>query len=205
MISLLSPTLSLIFWALINFVTRLYQIRKNVLLLDQKSHFFRKFIPLFASGRLVGMHMVIIFNTADCGVTALVDRNVTLNYSSTLEGAVLTLTCENDITTDEQVIHVTCHSNGSWIPDPAQFTCSSFTTVPTGAITYPRIERNNNFPLSVHSLTKYFFLKCRNLIHTDWNQSCEFDGYSFINNYYYVCHKLNSDLFYWICLWLGWS
>ena len=28
------------------------QICKNVPLLDQKSHFFRKFVPLFASGRL---------------------------------------------------------------------------------------------------------------------------------------------------------
>ena len=79
--------------------------------------------------------MVIILNTADCGVPALADRNVTLKYCSTLEGAVLTLTCENDITTDEQVLHVTCHSSGSWIPDPAQFTCSPFTTVLPGTET----------------------------------------------------------------------
>ena len=32
-----------------------YQICKNVPLLDQKSCFFRNFVPLFASGRLVGM------------------------------------------------------------------------------------------------------------------------------------------------------
>ena len=36
---------------------------------------------------------------------------------------VLTLTCEND--TSEQILHVTCHRNGSWIPDPTQFTCAS--------------------------------------------------------------------------------
>ena len=72
------------------------------------------------------------YNAADCGVP-LVDRNVTLNYSSTLEGAVLILTCKND-TTVEQILHLTCHSSGNWIPDPAQFTCSelSFTTVPPG-------------------------------------------------------------------------
>ena len=33
----------------------IYQICKNVPLLDQKSRFFRKFVPLFASCRLVGM------------------------------------------------------------------------------------------------------------------------------------------------------
>jgi hypothetical protein len=61
-----------------------------------------------------------------------VERNVTLNYSSTLEGSVLTLTCENDTSTDEQTLSVTCDSSGNWIPDPAQFTCSEFTTVPSG-------------------------------------------------------------------------
>ena len=73
-------------------------------------------------------------------------------YSSTLDldGSVLTLTCENNTSRsiDEQILHLTCHSNGSWIPDPAQFTCSSFTTMPTGAITYPRIERNNDCIMS---------------------------------------------------------
>jgi hypothetical protein len=63
-----------------------------------------------------------------------VERNVTLNYSSTLEGSVLTLTCENDTSrfTEEQILSVTCHSSGNWIPDPTQFTCSKFTTVPPG-------------------------------------------------------------------------
>jgi hypothetical protein len=60
-----------------------------------------------------------------------VDRNVTPNYSSTLEGSVLTLikSCENDT---EQIFYVTCQSSGNWIPDPIQFTCSKFTTVPSG-------------------------------------------------------------------------
>ena len=68
--------------------------------------------------------------TADCGEPVL---NAKLNYSSTLEGSVLILTCENDTSTDKQTLSVTCHSNGSWIPDPADFTCSSFTTVPSGS------------------------------------------------------------------------
>ena len=83
--------------------------------------------------------LTAIYNAADCGVP-LVDRNVMLNYcnSSTLEGAILTLTCENDIniTADKLVLNVTCHINGSWIPNPAQFTCSSFATVPSGVETY---------------------------------------------------------------------
>ena len=61
------------------------------------------------------------------------DRNVKLNYSSTLNGSILNLTCKNEMFntnmyTDEQILNVTCHSNGNWIPDPAEFTCSSFTT-----------------------------------------------------------------------------
>ena len=66
------------------------------------------------------------------------NRNVKLNYTSTLDGSVLILTCENEMsnmsTTDEQILSVTCHSNGSWTPDPAEFieSCSPFTTVPPG-------------------------------------------------------------------------
>ena len=65
------------------------------------------------------------------------DRNVTLNYNSTLAGSssVLVLTCEGDIpavSIIKQIITVTCHSSGNWIPDPAQFTCSRPTTVPSG-------------------------------------------------------------------------
>ena len=68
---------------------------------------------------------------ADCGVPV---SNAKLNYSSTLEGSVLILTCENDTFTDKQTLSVTCHSNGSWIPDPADFTCSSFITAPSGTV-----------------------------------------------------------------------
>ena len=56
-----------------------------------------------------------------------------MTLTSTLEGSILILTCENDISTDELTLSVTCHSNGSWIPNPAQFTCSPIsTTVPPG-------------------------------------------------------------------------
>ena len=70
------------------------------------------------------------------------NSNVKLNYNSTLEGSVLILTCENDIssmhmnTTDEQFLNATCHSNGNWIPDPAELSCLSFTTVPSGIFYY---------------------------------------------------------------------
>ena len=64
-------------------------------------------------------------HTVDCGVP-LVNRNVKLNYNSTLDGSVLIVTCENKISSiDEQILNVTCHNNGNWIPDPAEFTCSS--------------------------------------------------------------------------------
>ena len=59
------------------------------------------------------------------------DINVILNYNSTLEGSrsILILTGENDISV---IKTMTCHSSGNWIPDPAQFTCSPSTTVPSG-------------------------------------------------------------------------
>ena len=91
---------------------------------------------------------------ADCGVSFVDRYYVKLNYSSTLDGAVLILTCENVIsivnTTEEQILGVTCHDNGSWIPDPAEFIescssqgnlikkkfCSSFTTVLPGTVIF---------------------------------------------------------------------
>ena len=68
------------------------------------------------------------YHTADCGLSP--DRNVKLNYSSTLEDSVLTLTCENEISLNETTLNVTCGSNGSWIPDPADFiqSCSPTTS-----------------------------------------------------------------------------
>ena len=70
------------------------------------------------------------FHTADCGVP-LMSSNVELNYTSTLEGAVLTFTCKNEMSnisiTNETIFNVTCHSSGNWIPDPAVLikSCSS--------------------------------------------------------------------------------
>ena len=63
------------------------------------------------------------------------NRYVKLNYSSTLKGSLLILACDNEMsnmnTTDEEILNVTCHSNGNWIPNPADFikSCLPFTTV----------------------------------------------------------------------------
>ena len=56
-----------------------------------------------------------------------------LDYSSTLAGSLLTLTCEDEMSlnsTTETTLNVTCHSNGSWIPNPADFIqfCLPFST-----------------------------------------------------------------------------
>ena len=65
------------------------------------------------------------------------DRSIKLNYSSTLQGSVLTLTCENEINMNatEEFLNVTCDSSGHWIPNPADFiqACSllNFSTVTT--------------------------------------------------------------------------
>ena len=82
--------------------------------------------------------IVYTLHTANCGVP-LVDRSVMLNYSSTLEGSVLiNIDLWNEISnmnaTDEQVLKVTYHSNGHWIPDPAQFPCSLSTTPLSGIV-----------------------------------------------------------------------
>ena len=144
----------------------------------------------------------IFVHTADCGVP-LVNKNVTLNYSSTLGGSVLVLTCENEMsnmnTTDEQVLTVTCHSNGNWIPDPADFTCSSFTTILPGIIhsvhmgivglcfvkTKPNFFSLHGYTnddvmifrytllIDVSTISIIYFAQCRNVItdtsSTDWN------------------------------------
>ena len=68
------------------------------------------------------------------------DRNIKLDYSSTLEGSILTLICENEISngnateSDAEILTVTCDSNGRWIPDPADFieSCSPSTDQPPG-------------------------------------------------------------------------
>ena len=75
-------------------------------------------------------------HAADCRVP-VVNRNVMLNYSSTLDSSVAILTCvhmSNVGSTDEQILNVTCHSNGSWIPDPAEFICLSSTTALPGTM-----------------------------------------------------------------------
>ena len=79
---------------------------------------------------------------ADCGLP-LVDRNINLNYNSTLEGSRLTLTCENEMSnintgtqTNKQILNVTCHRNGNWVPEPAYFIecCSTVATTPSGSM-----------------------------------------------------------------------
>ena len=85
---------------------------------------FNHFIAIFNTWHNIIIINGYIMHTADCGVP-LVNSNIKLNYSSALDGSVLILTCENEIssinTTDEEILIVTCHNNGSWIPNPAQF------------------------------------------------------------------------------------
>ena len=85
--------------------------------------------------------MAINYHTADCGLP-LMDGNIKLDYSSTLEDSVLTLTCENEMSnmntteSDAKILNVTCDSNGRWIPDPTDFipSCSPFTDQPPGIL-----------------------------------------------------------------------
>jgi hypothetical protein len=108
-----------------------------------------------------------IRNAADCGVPQL-DRNVTLNYISTLEGSVVILTCENNTATDEQILYVTCQRSGNWIPDPTQFTCSEFTTVPSGTEilihSSPDPRSNSGNKINIYHTTRFYY--CRNDVYT---------------------------------------
>ena len=67
----------------------------------------------------------VYLHAALCGIPVL-NSNINLHFSSTLAGSVLILTCQNDTVTDhdEQILIATCHRNGSWIPNPAQYKCA---------------------------------------------------------------------------------
>ena len=75
-------------------------------------------------------------------------------YSSTLDGSVLILTCNDTFNiTDEQILIVICHSDGNWIPDPAKFTFSSFTTILPGIF---KVHLSTNSSSSnYHALSRY--------------------------------------------------
>ena len=135
------------------------------------------------------------------------DRNIKLNYSSTLEGSVLTLTCENEMSlkSTTETLSVTCDSNGSWIPNPADFiqSCSPFSTTvsPTTGTNYFStliIIMYYYYTLLLiiiySGLLLFIFLSYRNL------DSLVMDT-SFINSNCCMCYKLNSVPFHWICLW----
>ena len=67
------------------------------------------------------------------------NRNIKLDYISTLEGFVLILTCDN-----AEILNVTCHSNESWIPDPADFieSCSLFTVITLATLSQGTVKNN---------------------------------------------------------------
>ena len=69
------------------------------------------------------------------------NKNIELNYNSTLEGSRLTLACENDtdmpnINASTTILNVACHSDRNWVPNPTNFieSCSTITTAPPSGI-----------------------------------------------------------------------
>ena len=64
--------------------------------------------------------------TVDCGAPQFTcdNSNVSVNYSSTLEGSNLQFSCvEGYLPSD--VFTATCHPNGSWVPDPISHLCTT--------------------------------------------------------------------------------
>ena len=97
-------------------------------------HFFNSTMDSMTQTIKYNYQWLKYYLTADCGLP-LVNRYLQLNFSSTLQGSVLTLTCENEIlnfnmNVTKEILNVTCDSNGSWIPNPADFiqSCSLFST-----------------------------------------------------------------------------
>ena len=64
------------------------------------------------------------------------NSNISVNFSSTLEGSNLQFSCvEGYLPSD--VISATCHSNGSWVPDPTSHMC---TTAVAGLVTSTKLK-----------------------------------------------------------------
>ena len=68
---------------------------------------------------------VLYIVVVDCG-RPTVSVNVSVTYTFTLFNARLTLMCGDGLV-PAGVSIAQCVSNGSWIPDPADFTCNSAT------------------------------------------------------------------------------
>ena len=63
------------------------------------------------------------YNIVDCD-TPVVNSNVSLNYSSTLEDSLLTFQCKDGLLPDD-VFTSRCYRNLSWIPNPSSHACAT--------------------------------------------------------------------------------
>ena len=54
----------------------------------------------------------------------MVNSNVSLNFSSTLEDSQLTFQCEDGLF-PEGLLLSRCYRNGSWIPNPSGHVCAT--------------------------------------------------------------------------------
>ena len=73
---------------------------------------------------IVYVQLISLYNyTADCGHPIL-NSNVSLNYSSTLEDSLLTFQCKDGLF-PEDVFTASCYQNGSWIPNPSGHACAT--------------------------------------------------------------------------------
>ena len=63
--------------------------------------------------------------TVDCRVPQFTrdNSNVSVNYSSTLEGSTLQFGCVEEYLPSD-IFTATCHPNGSWVPDPTSHVCT---------------------------------------------------------------------------------
>ena len=57
----------------------------------------------------------------DCGAPQ--STNVSVNYSSTLEGSILQFCCAEGFLPSDAYTAI-CHPNGSWVPDPTSYVCT---------------------------------------------------------------------------------
>ena len=71
---------------------------------------------------------------ADCGVPLVNSDDILLSYNSTLENAVLEISCRHGLVNElapglaDSILSAVCHRNATWIPRPADHVCTTTST-----------------------------------------------------------------------------
>ena len=95
----------------------------------------------------IPIYYLLVFIAIDCGRPS-VSMNVNVTYDSTSFNARLTLTCAEGLL-PFGVSSAQCFSNGSWAPDPTEFTCKSMSLTLYIIIYYINAPHNANIHIHI--------------------------------------------------------